>query len=254
MLGRSGASFVDLGDRIEKAGGTTDLRKQASLCRYLGTEVAPEVFSTSYGGSYRMEKLSPLAPETRDYEYLLSEIHTLLLRHVWGRDPQYWNGYWRIDVAGHLSTINRFRLIEHLDELYPSLVDESRTLIHGDCTIANLMTRANGDFVLIDPVPCRANVPSLREVDQAALIQSAAGWEHALEPDDWPQPDSERLFELILAGYNELRVRRVYFWSAYKCVRILAHSVTHATEDVAGWRRTEEWAEHWLPQFMERLK
>lgn len=252
MLGRSGASIVDLGGSIvQKTGGVTDLSKQASLCQYLGTEVAPEILSIYQGRGYLMEKLYPLAPEIRDYEYLLGEIYVLLLRHVWGRTPQYWNGYWRLDLAGRLSTLNRFRLAGHLDELYST--DEVGTLIHGDCTIANLMTRANGDFVLIDPFPCRANVPSLRELDQATMMQSAAGWEHALDPDGWPQPDSERLFDLILAGYSEERIRRIYFWAAYKCVRILSHPIEECTVDHEGWRRTEEWAEHWLSYFMEKL-
>ncbi len=131
--------------------------------------------------------------------------------------------------------------IHLLHSLYPDF-SERPCLIHGDPTLANLMQRGH-QYVLIDPLPPKVHVPSLREIDLAAMLQSAAGWETMLDPHGWPRGDFEVLAAVVLNGETTQTKARAYFWAAYKCARILFHD---RCPDTSAWARI------WLLRFLHK--
>lgn len=247
MLGRSGATFEFGETWVIKRGGITNLEKQALLIQYLGPQVAPEILY--YGRDwYHMERLQPLESIDRPYATLILQVYDLLYHKIWGRSIQHWNGYWRVDIANYLKAEGAEELNDHMDNLYGTHGgNEYKTLIHGDCTLANVMKRRTDQFVLIDPLPADSKRPSLREIDVASLLQSAAGWEHAIAPDIWPEPDSEFLFEWIFKPFDrgDLFNQKCFFWAAVKCVKIMHHDYDELSVT---------WARNWYPRFLEKLQ
>jgi hypothetical protein len=97
---------------------------------------------------------------------------------------------------------------------------------HGDMTLCNTMRHPERGVVLVDPVyPER--VPSIRQIDQARILQSMLGWEimtgHQSEVIEWNVPS------FIL----DSDIRVVAFWTYVMMARIV--SSTTITEQERGW-------------------
>lgn len=230
MIGKSGSKVEVLDACAYKFDGTDNLYAQAELCELLGPEVAPLILQKfQVANSYYMEKLHHL--KNKDPASLIKEAVRLLATHVWPRGSSYAEEFpnWREAVDAFTDG-----KLPCIDALY----DEPEfCLIHGDCTFANMMRRKDGSLVLIDPVPPRANAPSLIEMDIARLVQSIYNWEHYIAPDLWPLigPAESILLEdtlLDVVGYS--RQPRVLYWCAYNCLRILHKSVD---PDSCGWAK-----------------
>lgn len=241
VIGRSGA-VVEVLDRVAyKYGGPDDLYAQAELCERLGPAVAPVILEKyKRANSYYMEKLQPLS--NRNPLVLTSRAAKLLSLHVWPQSSTYDESYpdWRESVDEYASGSG----LPSVRDLYQPQKTVYR-LIHGDPTFANMMERKDGDLVLIDPVPARANVPSVVEMDMARIVQSLYGWEHALDPDGWAMVQNpEMIMDRIFQRTDHLRARRTYFWAAYNCLRIIRKNVDATS---VGWASTN------LKLFLEKL-
>lgn len=241
MLGYSGATIEVRGHSVLKIGGPIDVRKQAELCRMFGTETAPIIYWIG-ADSYCMEKLQSL--KSRDYATLYQELKIILSKYVWNRREQNYNYYWRDYVKQWMiKNVLEFSA-DLIFTLYPPTTDDP-CLIHGDSTLANLMQR-DEQYILIDPVPSRRHVPSFREVDLGCMLQSAAGWENLLEPEEWDLGDFEELSGVILACETDSTRQRAYFWASYKCHRILFHAQRKNISDWSG-----KWAERFLAKALK---
>ncbi len=249
-LGKSGATIC-IGEReVTKAGGTTDIIKQAFLCKAIGPSVCPEVYNIDFRNqSYTMEKMVPV--DNRPVPELVTRAYFLLKENVWCKkvpdifptwmhDVNNWLGRFPVnnpsvtfDYESHCT-----RLQSLFFELYPE-TPRTHYLIHGDATVANMMKNTTGSLRIIDPVPPRKNVPSLVEVDVAAFIQSLCGWESCGDRCLTVEPVSKEIRTLVfqLAGESKTLYRRSFFWAAYKCLRILRNNY-----DVESCL----WANRWL--------
>lgn len=251
MIGRSGATIQYVGDgRVLKKGGTTDLAGQATMLEEMGEQVCPSVIRRAQDG-YVMEELEELsAAERDDYQVLIVKVLNALHAHVWCRPAPPYQTDWRNGVTDwikrHALWIDR----ELFHELYPAPESLDVSYTHGDPTLANVMIGEGADphgrrVMLIDPVPPRRNVPPARTMDLARLMQSAAGWEHALDPERWRRPPSERLFSTILGIDSITTQRRIFFWAAYNCARIQHHDFD---------RDSVHWAQVWGPIFLRNAR
>lgn len=219
-LGRSGAyfEFNTASGRVRKTHPKKSLESQANLLRKLGENICPRVYSVG-DNWYSMEMLDPLSEEWKSHPFTLAqEIYRILRKQVWGRPHIHHNPSWIEDCLQYVIERDS-ELYKFLERLYSRV---QFCLTHGDPTFANTMQRGD-DLILIDPVPCRINVPSLPEMDCARIIQSLYGWENALDPN-WPKPDHPSVLVTELFGPSELLLGRAYFWAAYNCLRILDHN------------------------------
>ena len=243
-LGKSGAEIVDQGHYVCKTGGTTDVIAQASLCKDLGKKVCPQIYGIDYNllsrPSYSMEKL--LEPSSYKTLYTIPLMFDLLKNNVWERKDRPKLNNWDfschlfIDFMG-IETYKKRSIRLEVHRLKNTLSNLSRrnityNKIHGDATVANAMSRnRNGsDIVIIDPVPCRDDVPPLIEIDLAGLMQSVYQWEYSIiNSEDRTRYDysgaekrvsENTLVRMIKNNYPYL-LCGTYFWSAYKCLRIL---------------------------------
>ena len=220
QLGRSGAKIEILEDRARKEGGFGDLRGQVDHCLQLGTVVCPQIYQVDYLARwYEMERLDPASP--RFLIHHLHEAKTLLAKHVWSRPASSFVG-WRKHVVDRAAR-HGVDLRHPMKILYPENEEPAFRMTHGDCTAANFMVRNKKDLVIIDPLPPKASVPSLPELDMADMLQSCAGWEHVLDRESWHEPHYGEASKIVLNGADELTRMRAHFWAAYKCVRIWSH-------------------------------
>jgi hypothetical protein len=87
--------------------------------------------------------------------------------------------------------------------------------MHGDATVANALETEDGALVLCDPAPPRADLPSLRSIDEAAILQSLLGWEVHLwgigPPEGYVWPWVE---------LDDVQLTRMQWWMRHKCRRI----------------------------------
>lgn len=219
IMGRSGAKVLVFPKHVVKTGGFADLTKQGRLMAHLGEEVCPIVYGISKDGII-MERLTEWVPTPSLMAKHLEQSHRLLRQHVWSRPPAHVWPDWKEAVQERIAGtwLSGSGL---LNELYPDINECEYALTHGDPTLANTLLNSDGELRLIDPIPARIDIPSLKEVDQAKLIQSAYGWEHTLSPA-WPAARGE-LSALVLHGMSKLHICRVSFWAAYHCWRIASH-------------------------------
>ena len=219
-LGRSEAEIEIRGDRVRKSGGFADLRAQVDHCLQLGTVVCPQIYEVDHLGRwYEMEKLQSASP--RLLRGHLHAARNLLAEHVWSRPASSFVG-WRKHVVDRAAR-HGVDLRHPMEILYPESEEPEFRMTHGDCTAANFMLRGDRKLVIIDPLPPKASVPSLPELDMADLLQSCAGWENVLDPEGWHVPNYDEASKVVLQDANALTRRRAHFWAAYKCVRIWSH-------------------------------
>lgn len=161
--------------------------------------MCPEVYYISHEPEgYVMEMLQ----EATSYPGLLHEMEDVLQIYVWGRPPQ---------------LINDEDWFEHA--LRP-LIDipappplTSWCLTHGDCTVSNAMRRGP-QLLIVDPLPQRNHVASVREADMARLIQSAMGWETLVYGDEVVEYDPPEFW------FREAERRAAMWWCAATALRI----------------------------------
>lgn len=204
------------GDRIDlvvlkRAGGPDRselVRDQGLYCRILGEPLMPVVHAVLDDG-YIMEVLE----EPDISAFTPQQILEGLEQFVWSRRAVY------MHLEPHLSDW-RSKLAEFLGARHIPMwvVDEEECLIHGDPTIANLMARERG-LVLIDPLPPRGKIPSMRSVDRACVLQSLMGWELIIGGEF----RTRYVFPDALAKLDELELRRAMFWLHVKAERILPY-------------------------------
>lgn len=129
--------------------------------------------------SYRMECLDDAGSEYEtDYvSFVMSTLDTFL----WHRPTYHDTQYDEIIARRHIAMIwtqydvsDKSRKIA--DASIEAVADHERCLIHGDPTWSNTMRRG-GQLVLIDPLPCKAHVPSVRAIDISKVRQSMLGWD-----------------------------------------------------------------------------
>jgi len=213
--------------------------------RHIGEDVCPRVVCVR-ADSYDMEPLDHWAPSVGEMPAAIEDIKHLLRSHVWNRDPLFHHADWREAVMRTSAAKCAWIDPAIVRDLYPSGVAPKATLIHGDPTFANVMLK-DGALRLIDAVPCRDDVPSLRELDFARMLQSAYGWEHALDAS-WPALKGEHLALIFKDEPAHLvgeLTARAFFWASYNCGRILGHDFD---------ARSSDWARTLGPRFMEKCR
>lgn len=219
-LGHSGAKITFFPHNlVGKRGGSMNLMEQARLCERLNG-VAPRIYSISVD-SYIMERLNDLNPQDGSYFELVDRIRKLLEEHVWNMPVPEVDLKWQIKACHWLHSNAPWIPTSLFSSLHNGPLQYSMT--HGDPTFANVMIRpATGSLVLIDPAPPRPGIPWLRYVDVGKLLQSAAGWEHVLEPV-WPKPPIE-LIDFILSKEPSDEHGLCLFWAAFHCARVAART------------------------------
>lgn len=257
-LGRSGATITyDSPTVVRKTGGSTRLRQQYELMKYLGPKVCPLVYdldTESPARWYTMEALKPFDPYYTTLNRTIQRVLELLTGHVWVKEPSYEYKEWRSAVDLHLRDKAPWMNRDLADRLILNTEHQHEFVqVHGDCTFANLMVRKD-TLLLIDPVPCRPPVPSVKEMDGARILQSIAGWEKSLLPT-WPKYDTWQGFNDFHKGWSKtfgksphsrlatVSICRCYWWAAYNCSRILVHDQDPVSS---------AWAIFWGPEFEKR--
>lgn len=96
-------------------------------------------------------------------------------------------------------------------------------LTHGDPTAENVMLRADGTYVLIDPLPSTPAIPDDMAVDCGKLLQSAHGWEELKgeEPSSWRPADVRLHFDAMTFEVGKL-------W----CIVHFIRTLPYASEEV----------------------
>lgn len=219
-MGRSGAQIIQFPRYVVKTGGFANIALQGRLMEHLGPDVSPHIYGISKD-AILMERLIEWLPTAANLASKMEAVQVMLQRHVWSRPAVTVWPRWRDHVAHRLRDTWMAHGEPLLYQLYPDENDCEYCLTHGDPTLANTMLNDNGDVRLIDPIPARPNLPPLKAIDQAKLIQSAYGWEAALN-DSWPRMKGE-LAASVIKGMRTQDICRVSFWAAYHCLRISYH-------------------------------
>lgn len=218
ITGNSGAAITLVKQFVKKSGGVHDLYKQAMLLKYIGTKVCPRIIRIEPDG-YLMEKLYPL--EVSQHTNLADSIMSLLKQYVWRRfpyrDPISW-----IDTNREWCKTNAPWIPAKLAEAAYSLEDPY-CLIHGDPTFGNAMEDGNGDLKLIDAIPPRPGIPEMEVVDVGKILQSIAGWEHFLDPNNFPKLEWTEI-KRVLDTYDTQHKLACLFWAAFHGARIIYRS------------------------------
>lgn len=226
---------------VLKRGGTTDIQQQANLCKLLGRDVCPEIYSIGED-YYTMEMLSEY-PIEGSTSHLFEKIISLLDDKVWHQPlPKtviYSNEWREILAEWAYKTFDSAFPCELIKEVYPESEYES-CLIHGDPTFANCMLRGE-QLILIDPVPARVMLPSTKYLDYGKLLQSAAGWEHLL--DSRYSKDMSRI-DFVLSYLNPANHRKALFWAMINCARVYPRAIKE---------NVREWSLDRTKYFYERL-
>lgn len=187
--------------------------QEGAYCQLLGADVCPEVYGFHATG-YFMEKLYPIDV----HEHLLLDIEDLLDERVWCRPalPSSSDLDWREQLHAQGIAI-------------PNGIHSTLCMVHGDPTVSNALSSAEGDLLLCDPRPPRSYVPQYIETDMAVLLQSYYGWEHAAYGWD------KTVFVPPRFTDNPTQLRRAMFWLGVKARRI-------ATYEQRGLRRPQVFA------------
>lgn len=225
ILSNSGATITFLSDGIvEKSGGPHDLHLQAALCSRIGPALCPRIIALG-PDSYRMERLQDYPPCTsqQDLTRLLLRVRGCLMGMVWTKSPFTVAGLWRTNCANWIKLSN-VDWLPPPGSVYSSDDEARRCLTHGDPTLANVMQRPQKmvgfyQICLIDATPPRPGISELREVDVGKLLQSAAGWEHALDPKHWIKSSEHQIDNLLEMESSLMRMKALY-WAAFHCARI----------------------------------
>lgn len=250
-LGRSGATITyDSPTVVRKTGGSTRLKMQFNLMQYLGADVCPAVYhlqtdENDKGLWYTMEALQPFDPYLYNYQDTVEKLMNILRTKIWPKPPLHFYPEWKTEVSRHMKEKAPWMDPELVSQVFQT--DPEFVQIHGDCTFANIMCRGR-QFVLIDPVPCRAPVPSVREMDGARILQSLAGWERSLLPS-WPEYNRDEAFKFFNYEWRDLysaqSLAQCYWWAAYNCSRILVHDQDPVSS---------AWAIFWGPTFEKQAR
>lgn len=234
MLGNSGAAIEIAFASVTKRGGVQDLHLQADILKRLGPGICPTVFK-SEDSYYIMERLEPLnEPPSQD---LILRMFEILRDRVWCHDPMFTPNPWFRENEIWCSHFAPWVPAGLARELYRDDYPQHHTLTHGDITIANVMKRADGSLVLIDPLQPKPYAPSLPEVDVGKLLQSAAGWESVVSggngepllcPKPWPW---QQVGQAVAA--------RCDFWAAIQCARVIKYAKTDKIRDWCDSRSRE---------------
>lgn len=231
-MGYSGALVTQVRPGVmRKSAGTTNIALQASLMRYIGSDVCPRVIATGktvfHADYYDMEELQPLETP-RDVCALDHRLDLVMdvLDAMHRRDPLSPDPCWESHLNGWTSgSAPWIPIYEHVQG------ERLLCLTHGDPTLSNVMLGWDLRIRLIDPTPERRGVPPLAAVDHGKLIQSAVGWEHMLD-SSWPTPNQNTL-DAVLSRLGRKRQRcEALFWGAYHCARFV---VKGKTPEVCAW-------------------
>ena len=179
-----------------------------------------------------MELLNPSPHRTSS---TLLSVQAILETKVWDREPyRNWTREWLEPLHSWASDSGAFHIAEVIPLVYPEEPEDGYRLIHGDPTLANLMIRSNGEWVLTDPMPrltYRQEIPNRVEVDLGKLLQSAVGWERMLgyESSCWDQPD------LVLRTLSRDMRMKTMLWGAIHLYRVSRRALVKGTLRIANW-------------------
>jgi len=135
--------------------------------------------------SYNMETLYPVdvSPDDGGTSALLDRVSDVAYRHLWSRPAE----CSLININAHIGwreqnlalATNRHRRV--LDAVCRSIRWGAlqRGLTHGDLIIDNVLQRADGQLVFIDPIPATPALPDVPVSDIGRLVQSAVNYEWA---------------------------------------------------------------------------
>lgn len=216
-LGFSGATVTITGSTAIKRG-KNDLEKQADYCRQF-----PTVFPKIYGSGadwYSMEKLYEVTDFRQIFPRAMANVMGGLWSHERTQSPE-----WRFELEVWATDYPWISDPLIFQFCYGTKI-QSCVHIHGDLTLANLMERAHGGPVWIDPLVTGNGdkIPSFIEVDLAKLWQSALGWEGLLAAGAaLPLPWLERQVSRI-AEARGVSMEHVMFWSMVHLARILPYA------------------------------
>lgn len=228
ILSHSGARFIFTDSSVTKLGDERIYaqgwycREHPGYCPHV-TDLSADPLKKEW--SYSMERLFPL-----EGKLPLKQIVERARTGFWNR-VAYFEYNWKdrlVDWAGE----NGFWWIRKLvPYLQPRL--EAPCEIHGDLTLANIMKRANGDLVLIDPIPPGGKIPPYRCVDYAKLMQSAYGWEGVLKTGQGVT-NKDMIKDIIKLSLDDgVTMDTVMAWTIVHLTRILPY--TQAGTKVHNW-------------------
>lgn len=235
--GWSGARIEIQESRVVKHG--ERVYTQAAYCRYLGTNVCPEIYDFTKEW-YSMERLQE--PDPGLYLAIFHAIKATLVSEVWNKGEPRNGDSWRAELLDFAFGMG-FKVGRFLDRLYPE--KELHGCIHGDPTLSNAMMRPPGRVILIDPIKPMGKIPGFREVDIGKMLQSAIGWE--TQTMGW-EIDSTMSLDIIFEGENNLTIQRAWFWCAVHLMRILAHGPYNPVDNVV-----DEWCRDRAANILLRL-
>lgn len=226
MRGSSGAT-IDVfggGGRVKKTGDERTGDQGAMLMRIRG-EHLPRVLAANRT-SYVMEKLGELPWQVID-SHVGDAIVAALVEDVWSQPAVV-----EMDHDAHL---------EKVRSLARTFLGDCGTLVglhgdinwdeleacqtHGDPTADNLMLRADGTLVVIDPIPATPAVPDLQSVDMGKIATSVLGFERA-RYGEFPIINSLTLSTL---SANEFRATK--YWAAVHLLRSLPYMPSRKVRD-----------------------
>lgn len=221
MPGQSGAIVKVEGDIAYKRGVTpasaaATVAQGEWLSRWSSVNL-PTVHMV-FNDGYAMERLRHLPVGLTDWEAVTGAIVDALQDGVWDYDDVRvdWDAHqdYVIELTGRYGLSSRvlpmFREVIALDE---GGYLQGTNVLHGDPTFSNTMLRGgyHYDVVLIDPIPTRPQLPSLRASDVGKVLQSAYGYEAMRF--GWPEPDRMACECMALACLDseEEQYAAVYF-------------------------------------------
>ena len=225
MRGSSGASFDLHYDGWVKKIGDARVVAQGQMLLEVRGQHLPHVGAVVHDG-YIMEKLGEL-PWSIIASNVGDAIVAALEHDVWVRPPVV-----KMDHTAHARKMNN--LIEQFGIREPELVSlynevEWDALVtcrtHGDPTADNLMLRADGTLVVIDPIPATPAVPDLKSVDMGKIMTSVIGFERA-RYGEFPVINS-LAFSTLSA--NELKATK--YWAVVHLLRALPYMPSRKVRD-----------------------
>lgn len=219
MRGSSGAKIV-IEENIAAKSGDRRVGDQGWWISQNASSVLPRVSAVG-SDWYHMEILYDI-DETMSHHVLLEQVLAALTQ-LWSRP--------RVNDIGLVAHVTKIRSL-CLDEFTPLArllfsIDWSRLrtgLTHGDPTLENVMRRANGDIVLIDPIPSTPAVPDYLAVDTGKILQSILGYEairYATSTQRW---DISPLDLRTIAQLDQAEWTATCYWAAVHVLRAIPYA------------------------------
>lgn len=187
-------------------------------------ECLPKIYA-KWNGGYAMETLQHIVPTNQ--AWLLEVIRSRLEYQVWGQ-PRTVAG--TVLVGHHREYIDDL-LMEWAPHLARKLhgwmtgiakLNLSEVMTHGDPTIDNMMMRADGTYVLTDPIPASPRMPALLASDLGKMLQSAWGYED-IKAGRIPDFSFKECYDTVVSGFKDADQMAAKYFLAVHLLRLIPY-------------------------------